>query len=242
MDTEPLVHEKLVTAIEHYEMPESAAELLNSDPSPLVLCGITSAGKDSLAREISSRGPYELVISHTTRAPRENHGVMEAEGVDYFFVDEDKMLDLVSKHEFIETKLVHNRDAYGTSQSEVQRILGKDKTPILVIDVQGVEEILSHTSGLRPVFILPPSFDVWLNWLERSPISEEKLQERFRSAIKEIGIAIENPAFQLMINTKDNLVETAEYIIRGHIGRDHEALDAAGRLLHQITNHIKGTS
>lgn len=231
----PNLHENLVNAIQSYEMPDAAKELLR-EQELILICGITSAGKDTLANNLATEGGHEVVISHTTREARQNHGVWEQDGVDYFFVDEETMLDKVTNHEFIEAEKVFD-DTYGTSLTEVEKIAQKGLTPILVIDVKGMVELVSNFPNQRPIFVLPPSFEAWQERLEkRGKLSEEKLTKRFNDALKEIDTALNHPNFQLLVNR--DVDTAAEEIRAGHIGRDHDAVDVADRLHRSIEDHL----
>ncbi len=68
--------------------------------TPLLLCGATAAGKNTLANELIAEGGYESVVSHTTRLPRKNHGIPEENGKNYFFVDDTTMLHMLTDKQF----------------------------------------------------------------------------------------------------------------------------------------------
>lgn len=231
-------HNQLMDAVEHYPMPETARELLQAE-TPLLLCGITAAGKNTLANELIDGGGYEAVVSHTTRKPRENHGVMEVDGVNYFFVDDETMLQLVTNKQFVEAKPVHDK-VYGTSIEAYKAPLSKGNTPVLDIDVQGAEEFVMAVPSLRPIFLLPPNFTVWQERLAgRGDLDITVLKPRMESAIMEIETIMMNPAFQLLINTDKS--QTSQMIRGGNIGRDHDAVDVAEHLIYEVQAWLNKT-
>lgn len=212
-------------------MPETARELLH-DQAPLLLCGITAAGKNTLANELIAEGGYETVVSHTTRLPRENHGVMERHGEHYFFVDDETMLRMVMDKQFVEAKPVHDK-VYGTSIAAYEAPLSRGNIPVLDIDVQGAEEFVAAVPSLKPIFLLPPNFKVWQERLAgRGDVDPAKLRPRMESAIKEIETTMHNPSFQLLVNV--DKTQTAQMLRAGHVGRDHDAVDVADHLIKEV--------
>ncbi len=196
-----------------YMMPDRAKKLIESGQI-IVLCGVTASGKNTIANYLVSHGPYDHVISHTTRMPRENHGILEQSGIEYWFVNPTKMLNMVKRNEFIEVKAIHGETCYGTSIASVEEVLSKGKHPVLEIDVQGVLELTEIVPTLRPIFILPPSYEVWMERLgTRGSISDGERQRRLRSASMEIRTALDHPAFVLEVN--HDVEQTAAEIMRG---------------------------
>lgn len=204
---------QLHSAVASYKMPDTARALIGSG-EVTVLCGVTASGKNTIANYLVNHGNYSHVVSHTTRAPRENHGILEQNGKEYWFVKPKEMLDLVLQQGFIEVKAIHGETCYGTSISSVQSVIDAGKHPVLEIDVQGAVELTKAVSKLRPLFILPPSYDVWMERLgTRGFLSDGERARRLQSAAMEIQTALSNPAFLLTVN---NEVEaTASDIIRG---------------------------
>ncbi len=230
------VHEKLAKLIDIYETPRAALEFVAEHP-PIVICGITSAGKDTVARELVSDGGFELVVSHTTRAPRENDGVLEEDSIDYYFKDDQEMLELVESKEFFEVKNVHGK-VYGTSLPALAQPYDNGNKALLVIDFQGALEFESFIPGLRPIFLLPPTLTIWRERLSnRGAISEEEFHKRLVSAKREIQTALDNPAFHLLVNYEKE--DTALAIRQNLLGRDHGAVDVAEVLLYQITQELE---
>jgi guanylate kinase len=204
---------QLHAAVAAYQMPPHAQELIGSGEVTL-LCGVTASGKNTIANYLVSRGNFAHVVSHTTRLPRENHGIREQNGVEYWFVSPEDMLHLVQEQAFIEVKAIHGETCYGTSIASVEKVLLAGKHPVMEIDVQGALELTEAAPALRPLFILPPSYDVWMQRLgSRGFLSDGERQRRLRSATMEIQTALDHPAFLLTINHEVEL--TAAEIMRG---------------------------
>lgn len=228
---------RLHAAVAAYKMPAHAKQLIVSDEL-LLLCGVTAAGKNTIASFLVSHGGYAHVVSHTTRKPRENHGILEQNGVEYWFVEPNEMLRLVQEQAFIEVKAIHGETCYGTSIASVESVIKNGAKPVMEIDVQGTLELTQAVPGLRPLFILPPSFDVWMERLgTRGNISDGEKERRLRSASMEIQTALDHPAFILTVNEEVEL--TAADIKRGidasfYTQSQHRAL--AEELLDTIRN------
>lgn len=203
----------LHAAVASYRMPPHARELIGSGEVTL-LCGVTAAGKNTISNYLVNHGNYAHVISHTTRRPRENHGILEQSGVEYWFVSPAEMLELVKNEAFIEVKAIHGETCYGTSVKAVDSVIQAGKHPVMEVDVQGALELTEAVPGLRPLFILPPSYDVWMERLgTRGFISDGEKERRLRSASMEIQAALDHPAFILTVNHEVEL--TAAEIMRG---------------------------
>ncbi len=203
----------LHAAVAAYAMPEEAKTLISSGEVTL-LCGVTASGKNTIANYLVARGNYRHVISHTTRLPRENHGILEQNGNEYWFVNSEQMLELVNKKAFIEVKAIHGDTCYGTSIEAVKVVVDAGMHPVMEIDVQGALELTEAVPTLRPLFILPPSYDVWMERLgSRGFLSDGEKMRRLRSASMEIETALDHPAFLLTVNHEVEL--TAAEIIRG---------------------------
>jgi len=204
---------KLHEAVAVYKMPEYARNMIGSGEVTL-LCGVTASGKNTIADYLVQHGNYAHVVSHTTRLPRENHGIREESGVEYWFVSPGQMLDMIEKQAFIEVKAIHGETCYGTSIAGVETVLKAGKHPVMEIDVQGALELTEAVPTLRPLFILPPSYDVWMERLgTRGFITDGDKMRRLRSASMEIQTALDHSAFVLTVNHEVEI--TAGNIING---------------------------
>ena len=76
----------------------------------VILSSPSGVGKTTLTKKIQQKyQSFKISVSHTTRAPRSN----EIDGVDYYFVSEDKFKELIKNNEFYEhAKIFENY--YGT--------------------------------------------------------------------------------------------------------------------------------
>lgn len=229
--------EKLIT---NYHPPSAAVSVIKNAKIAL-LVGISGAGKDTIKHQLLKRPEFGEIVSHTTRPPRSNEGVMEQDGEDYHFIDESTAHSMLERGEFVEAKFVHGT-VYGTSIAEVQRASEKG-TAITDIDVQGVTEYKAISDQVVAIFIIPPTYDEWVRRLKRRyATDEEYLREwpkRRDSAIAELQKALELPYYHCVINDDlQRAVEVSAEIARRpdtFTRKDDEARLAARDLLRQIT-------
>lgn len=226
--------------ISTYQPPKEAREVIK-DTKIALLVGISGAGKDTIKKALLARGGFGEIVSHTTRQPRENEGVLEQDGVDYHFIDEDRAREMLEKGEFVEAKYVHGT-IYGTSIEEV-RLAGEVGTAITDVDVQGVAEYKAVSDQVVAIFVIPPSYDEWMRRLKRRYSTDEDFlaewPKRRDSAIQELQKALELPYYHCVIN--DDLARatevSAEIAARPDVftRKDDEARLAARDLLRQIS-------
>ena len=84
----------------------------------LVLAGPTAVGKGTIVRRLVER--YDDVwvsVSVTTREPRPG----EREGIDYYFVSDERFDHMIAEDELLEWAVVHGEHRYGTPRAAVLR-------------------------------------------------------------------------------------------------------------------------
>ncbi len=172
-----------------------------------IISSPTGIGKTTLCNIIQKeRSDIERVVTHTTRKPRKG----EINGIDYNFVRTETFKDMIKKGEFVEYALVHD-NYYGTSKKALNNVIKKGKNPILAIDVQGAKNVMNWIDRVVSIFILPPSFDEWLNRLEKDK-NRDNLHIRLNTAIKEFN-EIENFDYCIINDDLSEAVENLKKII-----------------------------
>jgi guanylate kinase len=127
---------------------------MSSNPAKLfVVAAPSGAGKTTLVKSLLERNPgLEFSVSYTTREQRKT----EIDGRDYFFVDEERFLQLKEEDELLESALVFGNH-YGTGRTQVQQHLARGKHVILEIDWQGARQVRESMPDCVSIFILPPA-------------------------------------------------------------------------------------
>ena len=120
----------------------------------LVLSSPSGAGKTSIARSLLTRDKeINMSVSATTRPRRPG----EADGKDYYFVDEEKFKNDINKGLFLEYARVFDH-FYGTPLELVQKLLSSGCDVLFDIDWQGTQQIRAKArDDLVSIFVLPPS-------------------------------------------------------------------------------------
>lgn len=199
--------------INDYKMPEEARRLILEHPS-LNIAGPTGAGKGTMSLYLTQTGDYTPVVSDTTRAPRPTGNGYEVNGVHYWFIDEETALRKIKEGAYVEAKPVHGDTMYGTSIASYRRVVESGRTPILEIDVKGMEDLMRAAPGFEAILLLPPSFEIWEQRIDgRGDMNMEQKMKRFATAVIEYSKPIENRNFFPVINTE--VVDTAEVIMSG---------------------------
>lgn len=126
-----------------------------------ILTGITGAGKGTLVKFLMRLFPqiFAFSVSWTTRPRREG----EIEGKHYFYRNHDQFSEHADKGGFFEWKTVYRSqkgstgapNKYGTPLSEIRRILGEGKIPLLDIDPKGALDVKKRFRNAHTVFITP---------------------------------------------------------------------------------------
>lgn len=214
-------------------MPRKAIELLN-DHNPVIMAGVTASGKGAVTKYLSENQGLNQVITHTTRDPRPG----EENGVDYWFVNNLQMAELLDSQAMIEVMLVHGHHIYGTSIKAYEDAVRDDKQALLIVDVQGVEEITKNVPGLKAAFLLPPTFDEWMHRLDkRGAMSHTERARRLKSSEQEMQHVLRSKHFNIFVNREVNSVSHA---IMNNIvipAEQHHHRDLIGRLIESIQSY-----
>jgi hypothetical protein len=72
------------------------------------LNGVSGSGRNTILKELLKTGQYHWMISDTTRQPRLNDGVMERNGVEYWFKTEQQFLEGIRQGKYLEFEILHN--------------------------------------------------------------------------------------------------------------------------------------
>jgi len=153
---------------------------MSNNPANLfVIAAPSGAGKTTLVKKLLERNPgLEFSVSYTTRKKRKT----EVDGRDYFFVDEDRFLQLQEEDELLESAEVFG-NFYGTGRKQVQRHLDKGSHVILEIDWQGARQVRASMPGCVSIFILPPSApELERRLRDRRTDSDEVIANRLQEA------------------------------------------------------------
>ena len=194
----------------------------------IVFSGPSGSGKDTVLREYLKSYNAFLSVSLTTRKPREG----EVDSVDYFFVTEEEMKNLISGGGVLEyTEYCGNY--YGTPKYEVERHLNSGQDVILEIETEGA----FHVQELMPeailVFIAPPSMqELRRRLIDRGTDDPEIIEKRLETALEEMTLA---PDYDYII--VNDRIDQAAADLRHIICAEKMRSERSEEWIEEVVNH-----
>jgi guanylate kinase len=139
-----------------------------------VISGPSGVGKGTVARRLLELVPdLVLSVSVTTRRPR--HG--EADGVDYFFVSDERFDRMADAGELLEWAEIYGHRS-GTPAAFLTTMRDRGRDVLLEIDVQGARWVRKRDPNAILVFLSPPSADEQRRRLRKRGTEDEQLLSR----------------------------------------------------------------
>jgi len=207
--------EEFEAALKDYKVSDEGRKILAKTPF-MVMVAPTSTGRNTLINELVKTGKYHFIVSDTTRPPRENNGILERDGVEYFFRAEDDMLADIKAGMFLEAEVIHKQQVSGISIREIKKAQELDKIAITDVEILGGIAVANIKPDAWVIYLVPPSFDEWLNRINgRTPLGKDELRNRLEGAIKGFRLALDNDCFTFIVNVeKEDTVKIIEEITR----------------------------
>ena len=180
-------------------------------PSAIVVTGPSGAGKGTLIRELLERVPdLEVTVSATTRDRRPG----EEDGREYWFLEPAEFLARIERGEFLEQVEYVSGHRYGTLRSELDRIRGRGRVPLLELETVGARKVADEDPGAVTIFISASVDELERRLRERATESTGEIGERIALAREQLE---EAGRFDHVIENDDleRAVEELTSLVRG---------------------------
>ncbi len=228
--------------LRHYT-PSNAVHEILFEMKLVLLVAPSAGGHSTLINELLKTGKYRFIVSDTTRYPRRNDGELEQNGREYWFRSEAELLNGLKQGLYLGPAIIHHQQVSGISLTELQKAKADPKIPITSVDFVGAEAIYEQTNGVTVIYILPPSFQIWLKRLQqRGGMSVDEIYRRLESAHAELRSALIRPYYHFVVNDDLALaVKQTEAVINGaYIDDRQQALDVelAKQLFDELNNYL----
>ena len=192
---------KLFQAVLQGYKPSEEAKQILAKTELVLLMGPTCSGRNTIINELLKSGDYHFIVSDTTRPKRINNGVSEKDGVEYWFRSEEDVLKELQAGQFLEAAIIHDQQVSGMSIRELKKACDINKIAINEVQLDGAHAVWEIKPDTKFIFVLPPSFEVWMQRLRgRGEMPEDEVRSRLESAIVEIEHALEESYYKLVIN------------------------------------------
>jgi guanylate kinase len=221
-------------ALANYKLSNVAKDILR-DVKLAIFVAPSASGRNTIIRELIKSDQYHFIISDTTRQPRVNNGVPEQNSREYWFRSEDEMLEEIRDGEFLEAAVIHNQQVSGISLRELKKAQHDNRIAITDVEIIGAANIHRLKPDTTVIFMVPPSFDIWLERIHsRGQMPPDELTRRLESAERELSTALRSDYFRLVLNdtVQGTTSEVDRFLSTGYYDPFKE------RLVREITERL----
>lgn len=164
-------------------------------PKIFVISGPSGCGKGTIIEALTKDSPdLAWPKSYTTRPKRES----DKSENHYIFVDEPKFKELEKTGEIFESNF-YNDNWYGSSKSEIEKLIDDGRTVIKEVDVNGGEAYRKTFPDAVLIFITTSLDNIKARLISRGQNTDEEIAERLAIARRELeyklkyDFVVENP-------------------------------------------------
>jgi len=231
-------------AIADLRLSEHARHVL-SQANLVAMSGVAGGGRNTIINYLVEHYNYYFVVSDTTRPPKLRNGVMEQDGVNYYFRTEEGMLEDIRSGEFIEAEIIHNQQVSGLSIREIERATEANKIAIRDFEYLGTQNVANVKPDAHIIGLLPNGYDIWLKRLfGREELHPEEFANRLQTAEKVLEAMLARSYFKFVIN---DTVEQAAADLRDIVEqgtadetKQHQGHALAEELLRRVRQELAG--
>ena len=178
-----------------------------------IIEGPSGTGKGTIAKQLLEQDKnIKFSVSVTTRAPRHN----EVEGVDYYFITNEKYDELLKQDAFYEYVDSQYGSRYGTLRSEVDSFINVGQDVLFDMDWEGARQMRAKApDDVVTIYLLPPSIkELYERLVNRGTDSPEVIAKRMRLVLEKLSHC--NEFDYIVVNAElDDTVKKIQRIISG---------------------------
>lgn len=152
----------------------------------VVLSGPSAVGKSTVVRCLRDQVPdLHFSVSATTRAPRPG----EVDGVDYWFVTDERFQQLIDDGALLEWADIHGGlHRSGTPAAPIRAATAAGQPVLIEVDLAGARAVKKSMPEVTTVFLAPPSWEELESRLSgRGTESPEAMARRLATARAELA-------------------------------------------------------
>lgn len=152
----------------------------------VIVSAPSGGGKNAIIRELIKLFPGSTrFVTTTTRDPR----VGEVEGIDYYFVTDERFKQLIDRGEMIEYNFFAG-NYYGSEREKLENTLKNHNLTFATLDVNGKKHLQDQGIEHLSIFLLPDNIEVLRERVaRRGGLSPEQIDMRMHEAEAEIALA-----------------------------------------------------
>lgn len=178
-----------------------------------IIEGPSGTGKGTIAKQLLEQDKnIKFSVSVTTRAPRHN----EVEGVDYYFISNEKYDELLKQDAFYEFVDSQYGSRYGTLRSEVDSFINVGQDVLFDMDWEGARQMRQKApDDAVTIYLLPPSIkELHERLVNRGTDSKEVIDKRMKLVLDKLSHCEEFD--YIVVNAElDDTVKKIQRIISG---------------------------
>jgi guanylate kinase len=197
-------------------MNQKKQSATRNQPPIILLTGASGAGKSTVLDTLLMQrtNPIKKFVTCTTRPMRPG----ERDGREYHFLTRDAFEKNIAHGRFYEWAVVYN-NYYGSSKTEMARLLKGKKAIVMILDVQGTRTIKRHHPEAISIFIDAPTPSLRARLKDRGSDMND-MKRRLAEITKEKRYR--NSADVVLLNRDGDLEKTVlaiQQLIRNAVGR-----------------------
>ena len=199
----------------------------------IIVSAPSGCGKGTILAEVFKNTDAYFSVSCTTRKPREG----EEDGVNYFFVTQEKFDEMAANNEFLEYAQFVGK-SYGTPEKPINDALSQGRDAILEIETKGAYLVKQKRPDSVSIFIIPPSIKELDRRLhKRATESDDVIAKRVAQSAEEIAKS-GTYDYIIMNDALEDAVRDFELILSSVKANDNRADKFKAENMKELTREV----